>query len=195
MSNLEFEDNNVGTDAEMMAYQEALDLNRKLKEMMLLDQQKQQEQQREWAPPAASTKQSQQQQQRRRKVEPSSAAIPARNRSRNNYTFNDSQINDMRYGNQHLVSRLQRIATRDGSSSSWSAQQSNGQKRSSSKINRLKKDEEVARQNKAFAKRLERVKPSISRVKMEKDHVKNRQIANNIRSVKPRAIRQMPEWQ
>ena len=132
---------------ELRAYNEAMEMNRQLKEM--LEQSEAPPQQQSRAPlrqhqPQARTRAPAQA--RKRAAAPAAAAAAAA--GGRNFTFSDQKLNTMGRENQVLLERMQRIALSSGTGlSSKPAAASYRQKVGSNGINRQKKDRKVQSEN------------------------------------------------
>ena len=179
----------VGAEAmpdleEMQAYNEAMEMNRKLKEMMRLQQM--QEQQTH-----------QQQQHTQLAVRQGAPRAAARGGAGKNFTFNEQRLSSMGRENQVLLDRMQRIALSTGSGMSARPEASKYRKRVGNHgVNRQRMERRVQNENQAFLRRLQSVKPTISRSKMKKDARKSKKLARQMQTVKQRPrFEQRDEWQ
>lgn len=172
-------------DPELEAKMEAaLELNRKLQEMMRMQELEQMRGGRPQydGPPqmsnaVAST--------RLRKIRQPQRKAVVRSNGARNFTFNDGQMLNIENSNQHLLRRLSGIAVRDVRKMA-AARQPKIKIKAASGINRRKKQTAIQKQNQAFAKRLASIKASgsVSRKKHRKHAARHAQLSKNCRQLK-----------
>ena len=118
-----------------------------------------------------------------------------KNRVKNNYTHNDSELRNTALENRKLFEKLNNIATgRASGTLVTTTRQSQQKKLSSNEINRRKQNRQTANANMQMLGRLQNVKSTISSSKLKQDYSKNRKVAKMIRQVKPKARAPRQEW-
>merc|ERR1711865_57820 len=111
--------------------------------------------------------------------------------------FDEQKLMGMANENQVLLTKISKIAVSAGtglSAAPTTFRKTNKQK-SSNSINRRRNENKVANENMKFLARLQNVKPTISKNKLATEHKQTRKYAKNIRQVKVRTARPLPEWQ
>jgi hypothetical protein len=193
-------DNEDMTEEEMQTYEEAMRMNEQLKMMMMQQQEAEPEQDmrgmmQEMRGQGGRSERAQRQQTQR--PNQGGGGRARQNKSGKNYTFDEQKLMGMANENQVLLTKISKIAVSAGTglSAAPSTFRKNNTNRSSNSINRRRADNKVANENMAFLKRLQNVKPTISKSKHAAAHKQTRTYAKNIRQVKVRTARPLPEWQ
>ena len=174
---------------ELRAYNEAMEMNRQLKAMLQQQQQAEDQQQQRH-------QQSHQQQLVPRRTR-GGRGVAAGARKKANLTFTEQELTSMGRENQVLLDRMQRIALSSGTGMSSRPDASRYRKRVGNHgVNRQRMEKRVQNENHAFLRRLQSVKPTISRTKMKADARKSKKLARQMQTVKRRpTFTQREEWQ
>jgi hypothetical protein len=114
---------------------------------------------------------------------------------KSNYTHDDRTIRETTLENRKLFEKLNSIARGKNSHAVVKRAPAQNKKKSSNFINRKKQENATMEANQKMLRRLQGAKSSYSSATLKKDYKKNKQIANRIRTVKPRRPRPQPEWQ
>merc|ERR1719181_1903091 len=180
-------DDEVEFDPELEAkMQAALELNRKLQQMMRMHEQEQVRPSRKGPPQKRSVARNVTSKRTLGRASHKKKSAP-RSAGARNFTFNDGQMLNIENSNQHLLRRLSGIAVRDVRRMAES-RRPRIKVKAASGINRRKKQTAIQKQNQAFAKRLASIKASgsVSRKKHKKHAKRHAQLSRNCRQLRDR---------